>query len=122
MSERQQILVPGIHVADTVTCRSCATLALLQTDAEADPPCLHAASKRSSRSGARCCAATAQGQNAKSALKAACPNITEESVLDVRLAPNSGASFPNRRFCAIGGCEQMQQVAPLLDHLVGAGD
>ena len=44
MSERQQILVPGIHVADTVTCRSCATLALLQTDAEADPPCLHAAS------------------------------------------------------------------------------
>jgi hypothetical protein len=29
VSERQQILVPGIHVADTVTCRSCATLALL---------------------------------------------------------------------------------------------
>ena len=49
---------------------SCATLALVQTDSEPDPPCLHAASKRSS---ARCCAATAQGQNVKSALKAACP-------------------------------------------------
>jgi len=44
VSERQQILVPGIHVADKVTRRSCATLALLQTDSEADPPCLHAAS------------------------------------------------------------------------------
>jgi hypothetical protein len=37
VSERQQILVPGIHFADTVICRSCATLALLQTDSEADP-------------------------------------------------------------------------------------
>ena len=45
MSERQQILVPGTHVADTVTCvpenplrcsSSCATLALLQTDSEPD--------------------------------------------------------------------------------------
>jgi hypothetical protein len=82
VSERQQILVPGIHVADTVTCRSCATLALLQTDSEPDPPCLHAASKRSSRSGGPVLRRNRSGSNAKSALKAACLNITEESVLD----------------------------------------
>ena len=56
---------PESSFADTVTFRSrkshparirarsssCATLALVQTDSEPDPPCLHAANKRSSRSG-----------------------------------------------------------------------
>src|SRR5262245_17364512 len=36
----------------------------------------------------------------------------------------SGHALPEqlRQICAITGCEQMQQAAPLLDHLVGAGE
>src|SRR5262249_34282038 len=46
------------------------------------------------------------------------------TLIDVRLAPTSGAKadIPLPPLSAISGREQMQQVAPLFDHLVGAAE
>ena len=97
---------PESRFADTVTRRSrkshrvrirarsssCATLALVQTDSEPDPPCLHAANKRSSRSGGRCCAATAQVKTRSPLSKPHVPFLREQTLVAPRQAHCFGTS------------------------------